>query len=175
MRKVAPKTLDTYYGKRPRGRPGVRKSEVQNRASDFAEELKRHWDVLAEPFLKAESEEEFTRLMEKPPPYVQTKFGQHLFPLIQKMRRDAKFPKKASTQKKFFAESLAAMGRVSVRRSRDICAEGRKKKRHKIIRQDYYIECTCSYAGPALHGACPECRTRTIGFIRPIFPASDED
>ena len=174
-RKKIQKPHDGGSTKRPVGRPGVLKSEIQNRAFDFGLTMDHHWDVLAEPFLRANSEEEFTRLMEKSPPYVHTKFGQNLFPLIQKARRDPKFPKKTSTQKKFFAESLAGMGWVSVRRSRDICAEGRKEKRkkHKIIRQEYYIECTCGYEGPAKDGACPECGTRSVDLLNPHFPTQD--
>ncbi len=30
---------------------------------------------------------------------------------------------------------------------------------HFIIRQDFYIQCTCSYEGPALNGACRKCGT----------------
>jgi hypothetical protein len=59
----------------------------------------------------------------------------------------------------FLADSLAARGVRSARRSRDICDQERKKKVNYIIRQDYYIECTCRYKGPALHGKCPKCGT----------------
>ena len=103
----------------------------------------------------SKSEEEFERLLEKVDEYVRSKLGPNLFPAVEKIREDPKFPKKAKTQIAFFADSLAGLGQISPRRSRDICAEGRKKKHHTIIRQDYYIECTCGYEGPAKHGACP--------------------
>ncbi len=175
MVKSAQKPLDTISGKRGRGRPGVRKSEVQNRAYDYRLTLEQNWDVLAAPFLKVQSEEEFKRLFDEAPHYVRSKFAPIRFPLVQKTRTDPKFPKKAQTQIAFFADSLAGLGRISPRRSRDICAEGRKKKRHTIIRQDYYIECTCGYEGPAKHGACPGCGTR-VGILSPqVFQDLEDD
>ena len=164
----AKKSLDRFSQKRGRGRPGVRKSEIQGRAYDYGLSLKQHWDVLAAPFLEARSEEEFRRLMESTPPYVKTKFAPRLFALIEKARKDLKFPRKPKTQQAFFAESMAGLGRVSPRRSRDICAEERKKPRHRIIRQEFYIECTCGYKGPALDGACRRCGTKAPSWQ---FPA----
>ena len=43
-----------------------------------------------------------------------------------------------------------------MRRSRDICGQERKKKANYIIRQDYYIECTCRYKCPAPYGKYPK-------------------
>ena len=171
-RKTTQKPLDGGSTKRPLGRPGVLKSEIQTRAFHYHRTMQNYWDVLEEPFLKAESEEEFKRLMENVAESIQREFGPWLFPHIQKTRNDLKFPKKTKTQQIFFADSLAALGRVSPRRSRDIVAEGReeKRKKHKIIRQEYYIECTCGYEGPAKDGACPECATRTVGLLNPLFP-----
>ena len=123
--------------------------------------------------MKAESEEEFKRLMGDAPQYVKAKFAPIIFSLVEKVRKDLKFPKKPKTQQVFLAESLAGVGRPSPRRCRDICAEGRKKKHHYIIRQNFYIECTCGYAGPAKRGACPECGTRTVGLLNSLFPAQD--
>jgi hypothetical protein len=53
-------------------------------------------------------------------------------------------------------------------RPRDICEEERKKEDCYIIRQDYYIQCTCRYKGPALHGKCPKCGTDRLSLP---FPA----
>ena len=73
--------------------------------------------------------------------------------------RDARFPKRPEPQRNFLADSLAGRGLISPRRSRDICERERKTKVHYIIRQDYYIECTCRYKGPARYGQCPKCGT----------------
>jgi len=69
---------------------------------------------------------------------------------------------KREAQIAFLADSLGARGLVSPRRSRDICYEERAKPVHFIIRQDCYIQCTCAYKGPALHGKCPKCGTERI-------------
>ncbi len=174
-RKTPPKGLDKVFRKRRRGRPGVKKSEVQNRADDYRLTLEQNWDVLATPFLKAQSEEELKRLLDEAPYHVRNMFAPIRFQLVQKTRTDPKFPRKTEKQKTFFADSLAALGRVSPRRSRDICAEGRKKKRYTIIRQDYYIECTCGYEGPAKHGSCPGCGARA-GILSPqVFQDLEDD
>jgi len=52
-------------------------------------------------------------------------------------------------------------------------AEDRKEKRkkHKIIRQEYYIECTCGYEGPAKDGACQGCGTKELALqVSPLGP-----
>ena len=174
MAKMAQKPLDTVYSKRGRGRPGVRKSEVQNRADDYRVTLEQNWDVLATPFLKAQSDEEFKRLLDEVPYDIRNRFAPIRFSLVEKTRTDPRFPKKAKAQIGFLGDSLAGLGRVAPRTSRDICAEGRKK-RHMIIRQDYYIECTCGYEGPAKHGACPGCKTLTVALSEPRFPELEED
>jgi len=59
----------------------------------------------------------------------------------------------------FLADSVAGQGFVTPRRSREICAEERAKKKYFIVRREYYIECSCGYKGPALDGACRDCGT----------------
>jgi len=75
--------------------------------------------------------------------------------------RHRKFPKKKDAQINFLADSLGGRPELSLRRSRDICekerAKQRQKSKHKIIRNEFYIECTCGYQGPALDNACPKC------------------
>ncbi len=45
--------------------------------------------------------------------------------------------------------------------SRDICARERaserKKSPYKIVRHEYYVECSCGYKGPAHDNACRKC------------------
>lgn len=43
------------------------------------------------------------------------------------------------------------------------------ERAHHIIRRDYYIECTCRYKGPALHGKCPKCGTDRLPLPYPAF------
>jgi hypothetical protein len=74
-------------------------------------------------------------------------------------RNDHHFPKRARAQINFLADSIAALGKVTPRRSRDICMlERMKAKRaHHIVRYEYYVECSCGYEGPAKDRACRKC------------------
>jgi len=75
--------------------------------------------------------------------------------------RRRKFPKRKKAQINFLADLLGGRPDSSLRRSRDICeeerAKQRRKSRHKIIRNEFYIERTCGYQGPALDNACRSC------------------
>lgn len=109
--------------------------------------------------MKARTEEEVIQAFEKDACY--TDQFRHLAPLILKVRNEKKFPKRREPQINFLADSLAGLGLISPRRSRDICdrerAQERKKSKHKIIRREYYIECSCGYKGPARDNACRKC------------------
>ena len=89
--------------------------------------------------------------------------------LILNVLKERTFPKKQETQLDFLADSLAGYGRISPRRSRDICEKERKKKVHQIIREEFYIECTCGYKGPALRGACPKLHPKETFIPFPRF------
>lgn len=157
------KPLDMTSGKRGRGRPRkVRPSEILGRAQNYHFIFGQIWDKLRDPLLQTTTEEEIIRVFEEyARPYTQ-EFVPALKALIFKVIRDPKFPKRPQAQIKFIADSLAAYGWVSARRSRDICERERNKKVNYILRQDYYIECTCKYKGPALHGKCPKCGTGEV-------------
>ncbi len=107
--------------------------------------------------LKAQTEEDVVRAFDPWPNY--RRDFEPIASQILKVLREPKFPKRREAQINFLADFLAGRGGISARRSRDICEQERKKKVNYIIRQDYYIECTCRYKGPALHGRCPKCGT----------------
>ena len=158
--------------KRPRGRPkGVHMREVVNRASHYAAVLKHSWDVLGQALADGSKDEILTAL-ERIDGNNRQDLTQ-LIPVILQVRKERTFPTRPKAQIRFFAESLAARGIVSPRRSRDICGEFRRmeEKQHTIIRQDYYIECTCGYQGPAHRGTCPACKTSIVSptASSPIF------
>jgi hypothetical protein len=117
---------------------------------------------VGDALLKAQTEEEVIRAFDPWPSY-QRDFAP-MASLILQVLRDPKFPKRPEAQMSFLAESLAGVGVISPRRSRDICEQERRKekKKHYIIRQDFYIECTCRYKGPALQGRCPKCGTEEL-------------
>jgi len=113
------------------------------------------WDTVGKQLLQAESEEDVIKAFELEAHY-KSEFAP-IAALILKVLREKKFPKTKEAQINFLADSLAGREWISPRRSRDICEVERKKPIHHIIRQDFYIECTCGYEGPAYKNACPKC------------------
>jgi hypothetical protein len=165
------KALDSFSVKRGRGRPGVRRSEIWGRGDNFRIIFGQIWKDLGEPLLKAKTQEEVTRAFEGFGKTYSRQFVPALSSLILEVIREPRFPKRPAAQIGFLADSLAGLGRIRPRRARDICEQERKrqKKEHHIIRQDYYIECTCRYKGPALHGKCPKCGTDEVSLPFPSF------
>jgi hypothetical protein len=85
--------------------------------------------------------------------------------LVLSVLRDPKFPKrKREARINFLADSLAGLGRVTARRSRDICEQERAKARraHYIIRYEFFVECSCGYKGQSRNHACPKCRAEIV-------------
>ncbi len=93
-------------------------------------------------------------------PYV-GEFVPRLAPDILALIRDASLPKRAKAQIGFVADSLAGRPNIEFRTSRDICVKERKRRRakspHKIVRKEFYVECSCGYEGPARNSACQKC------------------
>jgi predicted membrane GTPase involved in stress response len=141
-------------------KPKIRPSEVVNRAYD----LRLTFDVARKELdwskvLAAQSREEVVAAFEQMSESYRRKFLSKP-ELILKCLKDPKFPKQnRKAQEEFIADSLAGDGRISIRRSRDICGEDRTKEKRqgKILRREFYIECSCGYKGPAFHDACPGC------------------
>ncbi len=150
---------------RKRGRPGVQASEIAGRSFNYRYIFEDVWDKLSEPLLKATCVEQVTKALKQFGQPYSNEFVPHLSKLFLQVIQEPKFPKRPNTQVAFLADSLAGLGRVSPRRSRDICERQRNFPAHKIIRQEFYIECTCKYKGPALHGRCPKCGTGEIAWI----------
>lgn len=149
--------LDTVSKKRRRGRPGVRASEIRGRGDHYRLLYRQIWAEVGEQLLQAKTEEDVLKAFD-PVQFYKREF-EPIASLILKVLRESKFPKTREPQINFLADSLAGRGWISPRRSRDICEQERKKKVNYIVRRDYYIECTCRYKGPAIHGKCPKCGT----------------
>ena len=80
--------------------------------------------------------------------------------LIFQVLKEPKFPKQSrKAQINFLADSIAAHGVVAPRTSRDICEKERARiaRIHRIIRYEFWIECSCGYKGRSLHHKCPKC------------------
>jgi hypothetical protein len=178
-RKRAPKlakiSVDGQLGKKRRGRPGANVSEVVLRAENYRRMFwtsrlrgkKEHkkW-VRDQPYewsvalVAADTTEDATSALDTAPSHVQSEL-KPLVPLILQVLQEHDFPKRPENQFDFLAESLAARGEVSPRRSRDICTDARAAERnkspYKILRTEFYVECSCGYEGPARNNACRKC------------------
>lgn len=165
--------LDVAFPKRPRGRPGVAQSEIIGRAENYREMF---WDrrldkrkreyVREKPFdwaialVAAKNIEEIDRALDSATDYAKSQL-KPLIPLILRVLKERSFPSRTKGKFDYLAESLAARGEVSPRTSRDICRKHRAmlraRSRHRILRREFYVECSCGYKGPARDNACRRC------------------
>lgn len=164
------KALDTLSQKRGRGRPrSVRPSEVFGRAENYRATLRLVWSKLRGPLLATQKIEDVTKAFEEYAQSCVQEFVPRLASDILKVIHERKFPKRPMTQLDFLADSLAGRPNVEPRTSRDICAKERAKEcaqsPHRIIRKEFYIECSCGYKGPARNDACRKC-----GAVIPQLP-----
>ena len=162
--------LDTVPEKRRPGRRAqLRPSEIAGRAANNRWILNQVWDRLW-PFLsKAQTEEEVVKafqevvkaFQEGASPYDRG-FMPFLAGLIIKVMNEPKFPTRREARINFLADSLAGVGCVTPRRSRDICEQERAKakRNHHIICYEFYVECSCGHKGRSRSHACPKCGAR---------------
>ena len=153
--------LDMVSQKGRRGpKPRVDGSAVRGRADNYRGLLANVWGELWPRLSQAQTEDDVKAAFREAYP------GEHEFmpyqaPLIFRVLKERTFRKLPRAQVSFMADSLAGLGLVSPRRSRDICAEdrARAKSAHHILRAELYVECSCGYKGHSLKHACPECGT----------------
>jgi len=154
------KTLDTFSEKRARGRPyKIRGSEVSGRSYNYHLIFSQTWEVLGEQLLRAKTEEDVLQAFEGTS--YKNEF-EHIASLVLAVLNDPAFPKRDKEARiTFLADSLAARGVVTARTSRDICGKARAMERakspHRIVRKEFYVECSCGYKGPARDDACRKC------------------
>jgi len=157
-----------------RGRKGIDRYIVERSADNYRRLLTTAWPKLSGLLLPAESPDDVTKAFQEGAKIMNVnvlvpRLSTFIFDIIH----DPRFPHaRAKAQIKFLADSLGADGAVTARRSREICAEERAVVRHKILRREFYVECTCGYQGPALDGACRQCGTSDMP---DIFVDEDED
>ncbi len=155
---------DESSDKRGPGRPrNIDPHFVIETAKVFRAQFSLAWPTLGKQLLAAQSAVEVWDVVKSGRGVISNMedflFSERIFEIIH----DPKFPRvRAKSQINFLADSLGASGLVKPRRSREICAKERTKVRHVIVRREYYIECTCGYAGPALNGACQKCGTLAL-------------
>jgi len=159
------KSSDQPANKRERGRP--RKIDpriVVESADHYRIVFSQFWSKLGPRLSAAQSPEEVAKGIREEAAGISTSLAPYS-ELLLKIVKDPKFPGARSTsQIHFLADSLGGQGLVTPRRSREICARERAKKRHCIVRREYYIECSCGYKGPALDGACRDCGTGELSW-----------
>jgi hypothetical protein len=154
------KALDTFSQKRGRGRPtDLRFTEIVGRADHFRWILDEVWERLWPLLSRANCEEEVTKAFQEGASQCAEQFVPFLSALTLQVLREKTFPKRRKAQTHFLADSLAALGKASPRRSRDICAAERAKAKraHHILRCEFYVECSCGYKGPSKDHACRKC------------------
>ena len=154
---VEPKVTSS---KGDRGRPPlVRPSETYGRAENYRGILDQVWDRLWPALSQARSEDEVTTAFSEHARPYDRQFVPAQAALTLQVLREPMFPKRRKSQVGFLADSLAALGVVSPRRSRDICAQERAKAKraHHIIRCEFYVECSCGFKGPSRDRACRRC------------------
>ena len=143
-------------------KPRVRPLEVLGRAENFRGILNEVWDRLWPLLSKAQTEDAVTKaFQEGARPYDQN-FVPSLSQLLIGVLKEATFPQRPRSMQRFIADSAAALGDVTARRSRDICAQERlaKKRAHHILRYEFFVECSCGYQGHSRDHGCPDCGTK---------------
>lgn len=159
--KKSKKTLDTYAEKRGRGRPRwVDPGETKGRGDNYRGIFNLVWDALYPLLSVSQTDEDVIRAFEQAAPGYFRQFMPALASLVLQVIHARNLPKRRQPQINFIADSLAAYGQVSARRSRDICQRERLKenKAHHILRYEFRIECSCGYKGFSRDHACPKCK-----------------
>ena len=166
--------LDTDFEKRGRGRPArVRPSEIRGRGDHYRLIFDQVWNRLWPLLLKVETEEDVIKAFEEGArPHAQN-FMPSLSNLILKVLREPKFPERRKAQINFLADSLAGVGWITPRYSRDLCEKERAKQKRAtyIIRYEVYVECSCGYKGLSRAHACPKCEAKIEFEFASVFHA----
>jgi hypothetical protein len=142
------------------------------RAENYRGIFKQIWKSLSGPLQSARDAREVTEVFRSHgEPYSQ-EFVPRLAGDILTVIGEKKFPRKARAQIKFLANSLAGRPNVEPRTSRDICALGlaeeKSRSPHRILRKEFYVECSCGFTGPALNNACRKCGAQ-ISIVPELF------
>lgn len=171
---TAEKALDTFSKKRGRGRPyKVLPSTVFGRSENYRRSLEYVWHRLSGPLLAATTGEEVIAAFENHAQPYANEFVPRLVEDILGIIHEPKFPRRPGAASNFLADSLAGRPNVVPRTSRDICGKERAKRHvrspHRILRKEFYVECSCGYKGPARNDACRKCGAQISSFPEALF------
>jgi len=137
----------------------MRASEIRGRADNNRYIFGRVWDRLWPRLSQAQTDQDvIDAFVEEGQPYAPN-FMPGLANLVLRILREPKFPKWREAQINFLADSLAGLGYVAARSSRNICQKERiqAKRAHRILSYEFYIECSCDFKGVSKNHACPKC------------------
>jgi hypothetical protein len=165
--------LDKVWLKRGRGRPvRVSHAEIVGRADNYREILDQLWDGLWPLLSKAQTDQEVIDAFEANPTMQTREFVPNHANLIRTAMHERAFPKRREGQIRFLADSIAGLGYISPRTSRDICEKKRSRARgaYHIIRYEVYVECSCGYKGGSWNHACRKCGAK-VDFE--LYPTCD--
>jgi hypothetical protein len=134
---------------------------VTGRASNYERELDEVWETLQKPLLSSKTSDEVTDAFKKFAAICAWDFVPGLSSDILLLLNDPDFPQRALPRTRFLGRSLGGRPNLSFRTSRDICEkadrEEKRKSPHRILRKEFYIECSCGYRGPAFNNGCRKC------------------
>ncbi len=151
--------LDTMLERPARGRPArIRPLEIRGRAENYRWIFDQVWGRLWPLLAGAQTRADVVNALQKGASPYDREFIP-LADLVLRLLQEKKFPKRREAQINFVADSLAGIGWISLRRSRDICDRQRaiEKQAQRIIRYEYYIECSCGYKGRSRDHGCSKC------------------
>jgi hypothetical protein len=157
------KELDSFSEEFPKGRPPtVRAEEIRGRAEKFQYIFNQVWDGLWPLLSEAETEEDVQRAFQEQAGTYYNRTEVWSTSLVLRILGDPKFPKRRDAQVNFFADSLAGLGDITPRYSRDICARHRAKEKRAqhILRFEFYVECSCGFKGRSRDHGCRRCGTK---------------
>lgn len=174
--KKSKKPLDGYSEKKRRGRhPKVVASWVRGRADNYRFIFNQIWQHIWPGLSKAEKYEDVIQCLRNAGIGAYALELELIANLILAVRRDPTFPKrKRDAQINYLADSIAGQGLVTPRSSRDICERERAriKRIHRILRYEYWIECSCGYKGRSRNHACPKCEAEILVWADSALDAS---
>ena len=157
-----PKKRQSSVSSRGRGRPPRVPPELLGSRADYIESsLKQVWNTLGPGLLAAKTVADVAEAFEQgATPYIGQVVSPDWYKLVLTVLNERRFPKTKNAQVGFLAKSVAGWGEISARRSRDITETERKKNRvrNRILRYEFYVECSCGYKGQSMNHACPECK-----------------
>lgn len=139
-----------------RGRPPILDPHVVwSNANTYRVLIENYWPHL-EPLLETQDEQQVCSVLEEGFPSNDNLT--RLASLMVKAMKEPRFPTGKKARINFLADSIAAYGLVTLRRSREICSAQRDVVVHTILRYEYWIVCSCGYEGHSENHRCKNCK-----------------